>query len=281
MSEEKRDYSGEGLGNVVDVPDDSADYDDEVFVISRVAINYAVIAVTFLLVGVAIGAVIFRATTPPISEAKLADLVQNAVAAAFNAQTGDTANAEPEGLDVNTVYTVSSDGDPFIGAADAPVTIVEFSDFRCGYCGRFAKETLPQLLDTYGDQIRFVYRDYPQFGQLSVLAAMGAECADDQGKFWEFHNQLFENASQISDEFLTQLAEQLDLDMDTFNTCMEEQTHYDEIVEDFKAGQEFGPIGTPTFFVNGKPVIGAQPYPVFASAIDDALKALDETASAG
>jgi protein-disulfide isomerase len=280
---EKRDHSEEGLGNVADVPESEFVGDDEdVFVISRVIVNYVVIALTFLLVGVAVGAVLFRPTTPPLDEAALSGIVREAVVAAIEAQiAGNMANAEPDELDTNTVYTVSAEDDPAIGPEDALVTIVEFSDFRCGFCGRFAKETLPQLIETYGDSIRFVYRDFPIFGDLSVRAAVAAECAHDQGAFWDYHNGLFDNASQISDGFFPQLAEQLELDLETFNTCLKDQAKYDEVFADQEAAQGIGPMGTPTFFVNGKPVIGAQPYPAFATAIDEALLALEEAESAG
>lgn len=244
---------------------------EDVFVIPRTTFNYAIIAVTFLLVGIVIGALLFRTLqTAPINETVLADLVENAVAKVLSVDASTAADTQ-EGLDVNTYYEVSSDGDPAFGPDDALVTIVEFSDFRCSYCGRFAAETLPALLNDYGDKVRFVYRDYPQFGYLSFQAAMAAECANDQDQFWAYHDLLFANATQITDDIFPLLATQVSLDLEQFTDCMTNQIHRDEIIEDFEDGQQYGPIGTPTFFINGKPVIGAQSYLIFAQAIDQAL----------
>ena len=170
------------------------------------------------------------------------------------------------------------DDDPFLGAADAPVKIVEFSDFQCGFCARFATQTLPLLNERYGDLIQFVYRDYPIFGDASVFAALATECANDQGKFWEYHNLIFEN--QASDEKLpldlvtmTGWAERLELDVEEWNTCLESDDTFNEIVFDYQTGAGQGITGTPTFWVNGVKLVGAQPYEIFIQVIDEALVA--------
>jgi protein-disulfide isomerase len=270
-------YTGD---DVEESPTDEETQDNDVLVIPRVFFNYVVIAATFLVIGIVIGAILFRVLgTTEIDEAKLADIVHTAVADATNTDT--TAEDVQQELDVNGVYDISTDGDPALGASaeDALVTVVEFSDFRCSYCGRFAAETLPQLVDTYGDKVRFVYRDYPQFGYLSYRAALAAECANDQGEFWPYHNLLFANASTLSDATFPEFAEQMGLDMDQFNECMANETHQTEIETDFYDGQANGRIGTPTFFINGKPLVGAQPYLNFVAAIDEALaEAGDEPA---
>lgn len=250
----------------------------DVFVIPRTTFNYGVIAVTFLIIGMVIGALVFRGpAAAPINETVLADMVENAVAKVLSV---DASAAETQqGLDTNTYYEVTAEGDPAYGPEDALVTVIEFSDFRCSYCGRFAAETLPALLKDYGDRVRFVYRDYPQFGYLSFQAAMAAQCAHDQGEFWPYHNLLFANAHQITDALFPQLAQEVGLDLDQFNECMTNQTHRDEIIQDFEDGQQYGPIGTPTFFINGKPLIGAQSYLVFAQAIDAALAEAEASAT--
>ena len=258
----------------IDEPKEKLGYDSEsdVFVIPRTTFNYVVIAVTFLVVGIVLGAILFGARGGGIDRAELATLVENAVAAALDG----TSNTQT--LDPAKTYEVSFDEeDPSIGPADAKVVIVEFSDFRCSYCNRFAAETLPAILNEYGDKIRFVYRDYPQFGALSVQAAIAAQCANDQGEFWTMHNILFANAASIAQETIPQFAEQIGLDMESFNRCLETQAYLNEVKTDFQDGQKYGPIGTPTFFINGKPIIGAQSYLVFADAIDKALAAVEST----
>jgi protein-disulfide isomerase len=259
----------------IDEPKETFGYhaDADVFVIPRTTFNYIVIAATFLVVGIILGAILFGARGGGLDRAELATLVENAVAAALN-------NDTVQGLDQNKTYEVSfDDEDPSTGPKDAKVVVIEFSDFRCPYCGRFAAETLPTILKEYGDQILYVYRDYPQFGALSVKAALAAECADDQEQFWMMHNLLLANRplleSETIDSAINEFATQIGLDMESFNRCMETEAHLEEITIDFRDGQKYGPIGTPTFFVNGKPIIGAQSYLVFADAIDKALAAAE------
>ncbi len=166
---------------------------------------------------------------------------------------------------------VSVDDDPSIGPKNAPVTIVEFSDFYCGYCKRFHDETLDALFEEYGDQIRYVYRDFPVVG--GVDPAMAAECADDQGAFWDYHDELFvDPRSYTSAGSLVDLAVALDLDEEEFSECLGNSTHEDEINNDLKDGQSYGVTGTPTFFINGVRLVGAQPLSAFKAIIDEALK---------
>ncbi|MCB9453911.1 MAG: DsbA family protein [Anaerolineaceae bacterium] len=171
-------------------------------------------------------------------------------------------------------YTVSADDDPYVGAVDAPVEIVEFSDFNCTYCNRFYNETLSQVLETYGDQVRFVYRDFPILAQSSVTAALAAQCAFEQGDFWDYHNVLFDNRGNFSREQLIGYAETLGLNIDQFTNCLDNQQYQAEIVADFQDAQALGIRGTPAFFVNGRFISGAQPFAVFASAIDAELAKL-------
>ncbi|MCC6799017.1 MAG: thioredoxin domain-containing protein [Anaerolineae bacterium] len=174
----------------------------------------------------------------------------------------------------------TADDDAFRGPQDAPVTIVEFSDFQCGYCGRFYEQTLPQILEKYPDQVRFVYRDFPIFGDDSVRAAMAAECAADQDMFWEMHNRIFdihkaESAPTLSQETLVSFAQEIGItDTAAFETCLAEEQYLDEIIADFQTAQVYGFRGTPGFVING--VIysfGAQPFEVFDAIIQQELSA--------
>ncbi len=166
---------------------------------------------------------------------------------------------------------VSQDDDPAKGPADAKVVIIEFSDFTCPHCARFARETLPLLLDAYGDRVRFVFRDAPILGQMSVIAALAAECADDQGKFWEYHDRLFANQQGLSGQRLFEFVQELEMDAAAFETCMNDQARLAELVKDYEDAQAAGLTGTPLFFINGRRVVGAQPLEVFVSIIEEEL----------
>ncbi len=171
------------------------------------------------------------------------------------------------------VVDVSVDDDPARGPEDAAVTIIEFSDFQCPYCGRFFQQTLPQLMAQYGDRVRFVYRDFPldQIHPNARNAAIAAECADDQGKFWEYHDVLFSNQQALGVADLKRYAEQLGLDVAAFSQCLDSQKYNDEVNADLRDGLQAGVTGTPTFFINGRRVVGAQPLQTFQTLIDQAL----------
>jgi len=168
---------------------------------------------------------------------------------------------------------VSADDDPGQGPEDAAVTIVEFSDFQCPYCATFQQETLPQILSEYGDQVRFVYRDFPltSLHANALKAAEASECADDQGKYWEYHDLLFQNQSALDDESLTGYAASLEMDTATFDECLASGKYTQEVAKDLQDGTEAGVQGTPSFFINGMPLRGAQPYQAFQAAIEAAL----------
>jgi protein-disulfide isomerase len=168
---------------------------------------------------------------------------------------------------------VSVDDDPALGPADAPVTIVEFSDFQCPYCARFQTETLPQIIQNYGDKVRFVYRDFPltSLHANALKAAEASECADDQGAYWKYHDLLFQNQSALDDASLKNYAATLGLDTAAFNQCLDSDSTMSEIQKDYQDGITAGVQGTPAFFVNGNLIEGAQPYSVFQAAIEAAL----------
>ncbi|MBU0469874.1 MAG: thioredoxin domain-containing protein [Nanoarchaeota archaeon] len=181
--------------------------------------------------------------------------------------------AEVESNEAETDLEVSVDNDAILGDENAPVTIVEFSDFQCPYCGK-AYENLKPLEKEYIDtgKVRLVFRDFPlSFHLEAESAAMAAECAHEQGKFWEYHNTLFENQAELGTDKYIKWAGDLGLDVAQFEECVKSQKYLNEVAEDFVDGQKYGVSGTPAFFINGKLISGAQPYSVFKEEIETAL----------
>lgn len=167
---------------------------------------------------------------------------------------------------------IKTDGDPQIGPDRAKVTIVEFSDFQCPYCKTFRDSTLDVLVEKYGDDIRFVYRDYPlPFHPQAQIAAEAAECANEQGKFWEMHDLIYANQEILMADIYSGFAGQLGLDTQKFDLCLSSNKYADEVTADQKDGESYGVTGTPTFFVNGQILVGAQPASAFEVLIDQEL----------
>ncbi len=174
---------------------------------------------------------------------------------------------------ISLVQGVSPDDDPFIGPATAPVTIVEFLDFGCGAC-QMAQKTLAQIREAYGDRVRIVVRDFPLEGpgSSSFIAALAAECADDQGAFWAMHDLLFANRPAFARGSLRSYAAGLGLDLAQFQRCLDSETSQAEILHDHEDGVSYGVSSTPTFFVNGRRLVGTVSFSVFQRAIDEALR---------
>lgn len=164
---------------------------------------------------------------------------------------------------------VSVDDDPAFGPVDAPITIIEFADFNCGYCRLFFQQTLRPLLDAYPDQIRFVFRDLPVVGGFE--AAQAAECADEQGAFWEFHDLLFTLGLGEGRSSYIQYAEQLGLDSEALAECLDQERYKTEVESDGQYAINLGATGVPLFFINGIPLVGAQPLANFIQVIDQEL----------
>jgi protein-disulfide isomerase len=161
--------------------------------------------------------------------------------------------------------------DPSRGNARAPVTIVEFSDFQCPFCSR-AGPTLKQIEQTYGKDVRIVWKHQPlPFHPEALPAALAAEAARQQGKFWEMHDKLFENQRALSAASYEAWAKELGLDVGKFKAAMADPQVKERVLADQALGNKVGANGTPTFFVNGEKVVGAQPFEAFKAVIDRRL----------
>jgi protein-disulfide isomerase len=172
---------------------------------------------------------------------------------------------EPRRIDVEAVG-------PARGPADAPITLVEFSDFECPFCYRVLP-TLEQVEETYGDRVRIVYRQFPlnAIHPSAQIAAEASLCADAQGKFWEMHDAIFEVRGKVGAEDLKRMAADLDLDSEAFASCLDSGEMKSRVAADVQAGRQAGVSGTPALFINGRYLSGAQPFSVVSRIIDDEL----------
>jgi len=185
----------------------------------------------------------------------------------------------------NTNIKVSPDDDPSIGSDNAELLMIEFSDFQCPFCKRFRDTTFEQIKKEYIDtgKVKFVYRDFPLDGihPLARKAAEAANCALEQGKFWEYHDELFRtqnvwSASNDVNEF-KRIARNLGLDSSKFDSCLDSGKYANEVQKDLQDGISYGVTGTPAFFIGNDKigfvlVPGAQPYSVFKQVIDQLLQ---------
>jgi protein-disulfide isomerase len=171
-----------------------------------------------------------------------------------------------------TRLEVSVDDDPSLGPADAPITIVEFSDFNCPYCGKWHVETFQPLLAAYPGQIRFVYRDFPITSAESLVAAQAAHCADDQDAYWAFHDALLSGELDLGRQAYEEYATRLGLNVEALLACIDSEKYRDEVEADARYAASLGASGTPTFFINGLPLVGAQPLAQFQAIIDKELE---------
>ncbi|SRR5579875_664520 len=169
-------------------------------------------------------------------------------------------------VEVSTEYSANS-----TGPSNAPVTIVEFSDYQCPFCRR-AESSVQEVLKKYGDKVRLVYMDYPlPMHQFALKAAEAARCAGDQGKYWQFHDALFADQSKLDDAGLKATAAKLKLNSKKFDACLADNMHLDQIRKSQQEGTEVGVDGTPTFIINGRMLSGAQPPSEMESVIDEEL----------
>ncbi len=169
-------------------------------------------------------------------------------------------------------FSVPAGTSPVRGNPKAPVTIVEFTDFECPFCRKF-QPTFHQILDQYQDQVKFVFKHAPLPFHLKARRAHTASlCAEAQGKFWEYRDLLFEQPGGLDREHLVGYGEKLGLSIDAFTACLDSGTYAEKIDQDLAEGHELGVQGTPTFFVNGRMLSGAQPFFRFSQMIDEELE---------
>jgi protein-disulfide isomerase len=152
------------------------------------------------------------------------------------------------------------------------VTIVEFTDFHCPFCKRVLP-TLTQIERQYGEKVTVVFRDFPldRLHPQASKAHEAARCADEQGQFWAYHDRLYANAPKASSEQLTAYAREVGLDVAAFEQCLSSGRHQDAVHQDVAEGTRLGVTGTPTFFVNGRLLVGAQPLAAFVGVIEEEL----------
>ena len=169
-------------------------------------------------------------------------------------------------------YEVASEGFPSIGPEDAPITIVEFSDYQCPYCRRWHEQVYEPLLAAYPGKIRVVYRHFPltSIHPDAFPAAEASMCANEQNAFWQFHDKLFSSDS-LGSSVYSQYAQDIGLDMAAFDSCITEQKFKDTVQADLDFAVDLGVRSTPTFFINGLAIVGAQPLDIFKQVIDKEL----------
>ncbi len=170
-------------------------------------------------------------------------------------------------------YDVPADDDPSLGPDNAPITIIEFSDYQCSFCKKWQDEVLDRLLANYPSQVRFVYRDFPLISihPGAAPAAEAANCAGEQDTYWPFHKALFSMKYDLTTAAYQQYAAELRLDTQAFTECLESRRYQAEVMGDYQFATNLGIRSTPTFFINGIPIVGAQPYEVFKQIIDKEL----------
>lgn len=170
-------------------------------------------------------------------------------------------------------------GHPALGSPDAPVAMVEYADFQCPFCGKFARDTEPELIEKYvkDGTLRIEWRDFPYLGQESANAAFAARAAQAQGGFWRYHDLLYANqestnSGAFSDEVLIRFAREAGLDVERFEGNMKGGKYEGIVADDFEESKAEGVSGTPTFLINGEALVGAQPREVFEDAIEKAAE---------
>lgn len=228
---------------------------------------YILLLIAFLVIGYLIGKVEALQKTPAVAVAP--------VAAPVAQQPG--APVAPSADEVKKKLTMGHF--PIKGDKNAKVTIVEFADFRCPFCEKFFSDSEPQILKDYVDtgKAKFVFRNYAFLGPASTVAANAAECANDQGKFWEYYDWLYKNQPSESDismyvtDKLAQGAGTLGMDSAQFSSCLDSKKFDKNASADLAEGQSIGVSGTPTFYVNGTQLVGAQPYAAIKAVIDQEL----------
>lgn len=215
---------------------------------------YSILLVSVFVLGLVSGFLIWGGTTPAVA----------------NTVTDSTLPTQVQQV---SRYPVEEGGNPSIGPADAPITIIEFSDFQCPYCQKWATQVYQKLLDQYPTQVRLVYRDFPlnSIHPEAAPAANAANCAGEQDSYWEYHDKLFSYELELGKDAYIQYAQELQLDMVNFTACLESNRYAAEVTADVDYAVSLGIQSTPTFFINGLYLVGAQPFETFKKLIDQEL----------
>ncbi|MFD2081628.1 DsbA family protein [Actinopolymorpha cephalotaxi] len=234
-----------------------------------------------MLLPIAIAAVAAMFTAVMLLPALTGDSGDGGSAAATHDPTPKASpSASPTAPSPTTGDPLGNAGAPIaLGRENAPVVMFAYSDFQCPFCGKFARDTEPELIRKYVDNgtLRIEWRDFPYLGPESLTAAKAARAAAMQGKFWPFHNALYAdqpppNSGKLTEDHLAGIAKRLKLDMPQFRRDLKSQQVADAVARDFSDGQAHGISGTPAFVINGRFVIGAQPLETFTKVIDEAAK---------
>lgn len=224
-------------------------------------------------VGVVIGSVLLAGALDRTTQQL--EVVAEAVRGQGDAQRAaarPTPPSRPKRPDPGTRYEVALGEAPVRGSADAAITIVEWSDFQCPFCSR-AGPTLEQIQETYGDDVRIVFKHLPlSIHPQAPAAHAAAEAAHRQGRFWEMHDRIFENQRDLSPSTFERYAREIGLDMDRYASDVESDAVRRRIDTDMAQARELGVTGTPAFFINGRFISGAQPFVNFKRVIDDVLE---------
>jgi len=248
VSQATQEPSSEGL---ISAPESTPAETPHDFVRIRRSHLYSVLVPLAFVTGLAVGFLFWgRAKTVPVTSPTV----------------DETASQEPIRV------SVSLDDDPSFGPPTAPITIVEFSDFNCPYCKKWQAETFYPLMAAYPDQIHFVYRDFPITSQESFVAAQAANCAAEQIDYWDYHDALMTGDLGLGREAYTQYADLLGMDQMELLACIDSKRYAGEVEADARYAASLGVSGTPTFFINGIPLVGAQPLAQFSQIIDAELR---------
>ncbi|HZD10950.1 MAG TPA: thioredoxin domain-containing protein [Candidatus Binatia bacterium] len=214
----------------------------------------------------------------PVPGAQPLNVFDFAIGLAAEGRLGEAylSQEEPQQAQPDQPVEVPLGNAPRVGEQDAPVVIVEYTDFQCPYCSRHFHQTYPQILENYVEtgQVLYAFKDFPltSIHPQAMIAAEAARCARDQGAYLQMHDMLFGRQSEWSNQsdaagIFVDFAGELDLDVDVFASCLENHVHRDSIAADLAEGSSLGVRGTPGFFLNGHFLSGAQPYQVFEQAI--------------
>lgn len=251
--------------SIIEFEEEQAIQNPEEYITFKMTHFYSVLVVLAFSVGVLVGYVAWGRNTVTAAEVPAAAAQQPSGGPVVEVPA---ATAQPQYVR----YDIPTEGYPSLGPEDAEIVIVEFSDFQCPFCRRFHQDTYQALLDAYPGQIRFVYRNLPltQIHPDAMGAAVASLCANDQDAYWEYHDLLF-SGELLGEAVYTQYATDLGLDMEEFSTCLASGEHEAFIQQDMDYSLDLGVQSTPTFFINGLALVGAQPLSSFQQLIDKEL----------